>query len=294
MFLSVEVGISRRLILIFLCACMAPAFEREAGAQVVRGRASPVPRQAPAQPPGPILLRMRVDGDCVHADIRNAPLPRVLEELAARSGIIFEAGTHDTAEVSLSLRGVTFEEAIERIAAGRNCIYYYEPGENGREAVRFVRIFSRAGAAQPSLLYIGTGVRTKTGDEDIESVEQALKVLADSNDVGARESAVEFLSATGSETAVRALSIAVRDAAPEVRAAAIEGLAGLGARGALPVIVKAFGDRNPGVRRSAVTAVALMGDPQNLRDLRRMLSDQDPTVAAAADMAVRRLSTPRP
>ncbi len=280
--------------MILLCACMVPAIGNEAGAQVVRRRATPVPRQAQPQPAGPILLRVRVDGDRVHADIRNAPLPRVLEEVAARSGVIFEVGTHDAVEVSLSLRSVRLQEAIERIAAGRNCIYYYEPGEDGGQRIRLVRIFSRAGAAQPSLVYIGTGVRTKTGDEDIESPEQALRVLADNNDVDAREEAVEFLAAAGGETAIRALSIAVGDAAPEVRAAAIEGLAGLGVRNALPVIVKAFRDGNPGVRRSAITAVALLGDAQNLRDLRPMLKDQDPSVAAAADIAIRRLSVPRP
>ncbi len=237
---------------------------------------------------------MRVDDDRIHADIRNAPLPRVLEELAARSGVIFEVGTQDTAEVSLSLRGVKLQEAIERITAGRNCIYYYEPGEDGCERIRFVRIFSRAGAAQPSLSYIGTGVRTKTGEEDIESTEEALRVLAGNKDADAKEKAVEFLAAAGTETAVRALSIAVGDAAPEVRAAAIEGLAGLGVRNALPVIVRAFRDGNPGVRRSAITAVAMLGDAQNLRDLRAMLRDQDPSVAAAAEIAIRRLSVPRP
>ncbi len=253
-----------------------------------------MPRRVQPPPPAPIQLRMRVDDDRVNADIRNAPLPRVLQELAARSGVIFEVSSQDTAEVSLSLRGAGLQEAIERIAAGRNCIYYYEPGEGGRERISFVRIFSRVGAAQPSLLYIGTGVRTKTGDEDIESPEQALRVLADASDVGEREKAVEFLAVEGTETAVRALSIAAGDPAPEVRAAAIEGLAGLSARSALPVIVKAFRDGNPGVRRSAITAVALLGDAQNLRDLRPMLRDQDPSVAAAAEIAIRRLSVPRP
>jgi len=231
----------------------------------------------------------------VSADIRNAPLPRVLEELAARTGIIFEVGLQDTAEVSLSLRGVGLREAIERIVAGRNCIYYHGPGEDGGEQIRFVRVFPRPGSVQqPSLRYIGTGNRTKTGDDTIENAEQALRALAQSGDVDVRQQAVEFLAATRSGTAEQALVLAAGDPAPEVRAAAIEGLAGLGARNPLHVIVKALRDENPGVRHSAITAIALLGDERNLPDLRRMLRDRDPSVVAAAEVAIRRLSAPRP
>ena len=238
---------------------------------------------------------MRMEDNRVNADIRNTPLPRVLEELAARTGIIFEVEIQDTAEVTLSLRGVGLQEAIQRIASGRNCIYYHGTGEGGTERIRFVRVFARPGSVQqPSLKYIGTGVPTKAGDDLIENAEQAVRALAESSDVEVRQEAVEFLATEKTKTSADALNLAARDPAPEVRAAAIEGLASLGAREALRLIVGAFKDENPGVRHSAVTAVAMLGDEGNLRDLRPMLRDQDPSVAAAAEWAIRRLSAPRP
>ena len=293
-----KLSLSRELCMraaLFLLACLASGSIDSLPGQVARSTSKPPTNRAQKPPQGPVTLKMRVDGGYVVADMRNVPLQRALEELAARTGIVFELGMQDTATASVSLYRVELREAIERIAADHDCIYYYGRDAEGQERLEFVRVFSRASKVQqPSLIYVGTGAITKTGDDAIETPEQALKVLAESGDMDARQKAVEVLAASKTDIAAEALAAAVGDPAPEVRAAAIEGLAGLGERNALPTVVKALKDKHPGVRHSAITAIALLGDSRELQYLHPMRDDPDASVAAAAEMAIRRLATPRP
>ncbi len=285
---------SARAVLVLL-ACYASGLIYALPAQVARpGARQSVPRvQSP--PAGPVTLKMRVEGGFVTADLRNVPLQRAFDELAARTGIVFELGMQDIATASVSLYRVELREAIERIAPDHDCIYYYGRDAEGQERLEFVRVFSRArNVQQPSLLYVGTGVITKTGDDTVDTPEQALKVLSEGGDVDARQRAVEVLAASKTDISAQALAVAAEDPAPEVRAAAIEGLAALGDRSGIPIVVKALKDKHPGVRHSAITAVALLGDSRELQYLRAMQDDPDASVAAAAEIAIRRLSTPRP
>ena len=67
----------------------------------------------PAQPPPPPeVLRIRVEADRVTAEIRSSPLRHVLEELAARTGIVFEVATAWNPLISLTLYKVPLQEAL--------------------------------------------------------------------------------------------------------------------------------------------------------------------------------------
>jgi hypothetical protein len=258
------------------------------------GYGYPAPAQNQPMPAGPPFLKMRVEEDHVTAEIRNTLWQRVVEELAARTGIIFEVQTQENALLSLTLYRVDLQEAVQRIVGERNSIYYFGAAGN-QNRLQFVRVFPRKDIPpQPSIRYIGTGTVTNSGDDQIENADQALKVLVDSQNVDARQKAIEVLVADKSDLAYQVLLVEVGDAAPEMRVAAIEGLASLGAHSALPLILLSLKDSNPGVRQSAVTAVALLGDANNVRQLRPLGRDSDANVAAAAEMAIRKLSMPRP
>jgi hypothetical protein len=231
---------------------------------------------------------MRVDEGKITADIVNSELQKVLRELAERTGIRFEVRTEDNPRISVHLYGVSFQEAIQRIAANNNTMFFYD-GEKP-ERIELVRVFPRTKAVkQPGIVYLGTGTVTK-GNDDIATPAEALKVLEEGASVKARERAIEILSQTGSDEAVAALMKSVADEQPEIRMAAIEGLASLGALEALPKIVECLKDRHSGVRQSAVTAVALLGDENNLNDLKALRADKDSGVAAAAETAIQKLS----
>jgi hypothetical protein len=276
------------LITIFSCSSFAQGGlpQRQVRPREIPGAMIP----APKQPTGPSSMKLRVEEGIVTAEIRNTPLQKVLEEFAARTGIVFEVQTQEDPPLSISLFRVGLREAIQRIVGERDSLYYYSSGAE-TALPQLVRVFPRGNIPlQPSLRYIGTGSVTKSGSDVIESPDEALKVLAESLDVDARQRAVEVLVNSRNELAYEALLVIVNDPAPEIRVAAIEGFASLGARPALPVIVKALKDSHPGVRQSAITAIALLGDAENVKDLRRLGKDPDANVAAAAEVAIRKLS----
>lgn len=247
------------------------------------------------QPAVPEAMTIRVDGEWVTGEIRSTPLQRVLAEIAARTGVVFEVATSWNPQVSITLFKVGTEEAVRRITASGDSIFYYARDAAGQSRVRYVRVFPRGMRGQStSLVQIGTGAVTRRGDEVIENAEQALRALAESSNLEVRQRAVEFLVASPSEAALQALTRALSDGAVEVRVAAIEGLAGLGARGALDRIIELLKDSHPGVRQSATEAVAMLGTAANVKNLQALTRDSDPAVASAAEQAVRRLSGRRP
>jgi hypothetical protein len=252
---------------------------------------SPFPASGPdAQGQKPKILTIRLDEGTITADIVDAPLQDVLRELAARTGIIFEVRSQENPLVSLHLSKIPIQEAIERITSGSNTMFFYAKSPQPSDKLELVRVLPRlSNIPQPSILYLGTGVITKSGD-DINNPDQALKVLAESTKIEEREKAIEVLVNSKSSEAVKALITTLSDPAAEIRVAAIEGLAVLNARDALPGILKSLKDKNPAVRQSAAMAVSLLGDAQNLKDLKPLSADKDSGVAAAAEMAMRKLS----
>jgi type II secretory pathway component GspD/PulD (secretin) len=254
----------------------------------VRGTQYPNPGQP--QAPKPFVLDMLVVEGRVTANITNCPLQTVLQELADRTGILFEVRSQDNSQVSIHLNRVVLPEAIQRIASNSNTMFFYGKGTPGFEPITLVRVFSRTNPVQqPGLVYLGSGVVTKS-NETVETPEQAIKVLSENTDVKMREKAIEILVHSENDGALKALVNSVLDPAPEVRIAAIEGLAARDAHKALPVILKSLKDPHPKVRQSAINAVAFLGDSQNLNNLKPLIADRDQGVVAAARIAIVKLS----
>jgi hypothetical protein len=257
----------------------------------VPSRQGPVRRGSAEEVKQPASMKMRVQQERVTAEIRFTPLHRVLEELAAWTGVVFEVESQDNTPVSVRLNGLPVEAAVERITQNSDSVFYYDRGVQGESRVSYVRIFSRTNRnAPPSLRYIGSGKVTKTEADLVDSPEQALAILQKGGNVEARQKAIEVLVESKDAAAVGALTQVLQDPAAELKVAAIEGLASLGARAALPEILKALRDSHPGVRQSAVVAVSLIGDADHVRNLRPLAKDRDASVAAAADAAIRKLA----
>ncbi len=251
----------------------------------------PIPPEGQQQSTKPPVLKMHVDKGKVTAEILNCPVQSVLSELADRTGIIFEVRSHENPQISLSLQEVPLQEAIQRIASGKNAVFLYSDDGAGAEQITMVRIFGRTSeTVQPGIVYLGTGKVTKSGDI-LDTPEHALKTLAESTDTGEKENAIEVLAAAGaSEAIIQALIKAASDPAPEVRSAAIDALAALNARSALPTVLQRLKDTHPGVRQVAAAAIGVLGSAENLKHLRPVVADKDPGVAAAAESAMRKLA----
>jgi hypothetical protein len=246
------------------------------------------PNMAPPQPPKPQVLKMRVIEGEVTAEISDCPLHNALKELAERTGIMFEVRSEPNPLVSVKLYGIPLRDAIPRIAVNSDIIFFYD--ESKPVGIAMVRVLPRTKSVQqPGIFYLGSGAVTKISME-IKTPEQAEKVLATGTDLEDREKAIEVLVKEKGDPAIRALTNALADNAPEIRIAAIEGLVAMNARKSLPKILKNLKDIHPGVRQSAVTAVALLGSARNLRDLKPLITDTNANVSAAAESAIRKLS----
>jgi HEAT repeat protein len=186
---------------------------------------------------------------------------------------------------------VGLQEAIQRIVPGFNTIFFFDQSQPESERIALVRVFPRTAVTpQPSVLYLGTGAITRSGDNG-ETEEQALKILSGSAEIEAKEKAIEILVNAKSDEGIKELMKSISNPAPEIRVAAIEGLAALNAKEALPGVLKSLKDQHPAVRQSAATAVALLGTAQNIKDLKPLTSDKDAGVSAAAETAIRKLLT---
>jgi hypothetical protein len=244
------------------------------------------------QPQQPYVLRLHVDETGVMAEILNCPLQTVLQELAARTGIIFEIRTQDNLPVSLRPnQSLDMTEFVKRVASGCNTQFFYS--QEGPPHIALVRIFPRVALPQPSVVYLGSGAVTKYND-DFFNPGQAFRVLQESKNPEAREKAINYLVSNKSEGSIEVLMKCHSDPEPRIRMAAIEGLAALNAHSALPAIIKSLKDSQASVRQSAVTAVALIGDYANIRDLKPLTFDKDANVVTAANIAIQKLSaTPK-
>jgi hypothetical protein len=250
----------------------------------------PIPPRPQQEKEKPAVLKMRVEAGRVTAEILDCPLQNALNELADRTGIVFEIRSQDNPLVSVNLDRIPLQEAIQRIASGSDAMFFYAESVPGPEKISMVRIFPRGNEpAQPGIVYLGTGAVTKYGDA-ADSPELALKILMESASVEEREKAIEVLAAGKNEAAVQALAKAVSDPAPEIRVAAIEALMAMQARDALPAVLRALKDPHPGVRQSAAHAVGALGSAKNVSQLKPLTADRDAGVAAAAELAVRKLS----
>jgi len=276
-------------ILIFV-ACAVFLTSESAPAQVQRvvtQRTATAPKST-----APAFIKIRVVDGRVSAEIRNAPLQDVLEELAARSGIVFEIQTQQNPVVSQIHDKADMAEAIQRILGDTSdTIFQFTKDSSGQDRIGLVRVFPRGNQLQqPGLRFIGLGKVTKTGEDSPESPEQAATILEESKDLGLRQKAIEVLAMSKSESSTQALIKALSDPAPEIKAAAIDGLASQESSAALPKIVLALKDTHPGVRQSAIAAISLMGNASNVKDLTPLSQDSDANVAMAAEMAIRKLS----
>jgi len=227
-------------------------------AQSSRGRrtSSKVSKSKPAEP---ARMNIRIEADLVSGEIRNTPLQDVLEEIASWSGVIFEVPSEENGPVTIAFYSTPLQEAILRLVGERNSLVYCDQDAAGGNRISLVRILGERGKQkQPSLRYIGSGAKTKTLEDVIDTPEQALRILAESENLQAREKAVAVLADAAVEIALPALTLALDDPAPEVIVAAIEGLSGLGAQESLAHILPALKNEHPGVRQSAVLAVSLL------------------------------------
>jgi|WetSurMetagenome_2_1015567.scaffolds.fasta_scaffold61386_3 hypothetical protein len=157
-------------VLLCLAANVIAIFGQAQRPIIIRSSGAPAQIQTQNQNIVPLSLRMQIKDGRVNAAVRSAPLQRVLEELAARSGVVFQVQSQDNPLVSITLQEVSLQEAIQRIASADDLIFYHGRDSSGQSAMQLVKVYPRADVPlQPSIRYIGSGVITKTGENSEEN-----------------------------------------------------------------------------------------------------------------------------
>ena len=84
--------------------------------------------------------RIRVQGDRISIDVRDAALRDVLREIAQKAKIDVTAGEDVSGEVTIQLTEVTIEEALEALCRNRALVYEYLPDINAYRIVRALAV----------------------------------------------------------------------------------------------------------------------------------------------------------
>jgi HEAT repeat protein len=286
-----------------------------------------VPMSLPAWTPGPALARepdtIRVDGSRLSGRVADAPLDRLLREIADQSGLAIHVhGDAGAMITTIDLRGVPLEEGLQRLLRDTAAVFVYAAhpdGESTEAALTEIHVypatargavldpipaFPRATVATPAT--IANARRLLDAPERV-SRRRAARDLGRSGDAGAvaalsdalereedaavRETMVRALDRARSSDAVRALSrAALTDPDDGVRETAAGALGRTWSETAVLPLLAALGDAQAEVRAAAAAALGETWNGGAVEALARAVM-ADPSVRAreSAARALRRL-----
>ena len=111
------------------CPSVPPALAAEAGSAGAQGQG------------------IRVSGDRISVDVRNAPIRDVLREIAQKANVEVVPDEGISGEVTLQLTDVTIEEALGNLCRNRALVYEYLPDIKAYRIVRALAVGSTEGGS---------------------------------------------------------------------------------------------------------------------------------------------------
>jgi hypothetical protein len=237
---------------------------------------------------------IRFSNNLLTVKLKDAPLEKVLTEIAGQAGIqIIFYGLLEGL-VSADFTDLPLDEGLRRLIRDFDHIFIYG-GDKKRDSepeVKKVLVYSKKGtkpneASRTSL--IGPQKRPAQGPPAV-SQEFLVKALED-KDSEVRQEAVDRLAESKDEKAIIHLTkVLLNDKDADVRESAAEALGDIGDERAVAPLVQALKDKDAGVRESAVDALARIGGEQAIGPLMDALKDEDEDVREAAADALKKLT----
>lgn len=232
-------------------------------------------------------VRVMMSAEAIHLEAEQAPMARILDEIAARTGVRVHYAALPEQAVTATCVGETVKEVVECLAGSdADLMFRYPVGEmvTGRkrrpEELWVLRTGVRGTQAPAGVtnataepkeaepLETGKLIEMATAEEPMRRVQGLSRLVAE---------------ARADEGAVRSvLEGALSDQDPSVRAQAVSGLARLGGENASVMLQQALRDKDASVRLMAVDHAG--GDAQGIALLKEALADSDETVSALAAM----------
>jgi len=149
-------------------------------AGLVTALEAPGPRDIPEQVFS--VLQVRVDGGKVWLAAEHTPLRDILSELAAQSGVRIQVDPAMTESVSLTLNGVSLEDALKALSSSR-ALVYEKDGDGYRLAAATVTSQEQAAPAsmasepEPARLVMPRGMLTNTDRDPRELMQRGSSAI---------------------------------------------------------------------------------------------------------------------
>jgi hypothetical protein len=257
---------------------------------------APVPSVSASRNPGtagsPLLIRF--SNNLLTVKLKDAPLEKVLTEIAHQAGIQIVFYGLLEGVVSADFTDLPLDEGLRRLIRDLDHIFLYREGKTGisEPEVKKVLVYSKKGKKPNERLRTGLigPQKRPTQDPPTASPEFGVKALED-KDPEVRQEAVDRLAESKDERAIIELTkVLLNDKDGDVRESAAEALGELGDERAIAPLVQALKDKDAGVRESAVDALGRIGGEAVIRPLMDALKDEDEDVREAAATALKNLT----
>lgn len=238
-----------------------------------------------------------VFGKTIILEAHQAPLARVLDEIAAKSGMDIHHSVPAETLVTTRCQGADAKQIVQCVlGAEANLVFRHQgkasqPGRNVNIPVELWVLGEGAKSTQAVPRH-GAIVRSKESVSKPGEIGKLLKMAASADAVG-RAQAISLLAADrhADEAAIlEALETALTDPDASVREQAVYGLSRRDAPGAASRLLDALHDSDASVRLMAVDSART--DAQGIALLKQALADSDETVSTLAATKLESLSNP--
>lgn len=231
----------------------------------------------------------------ISVESRQAPLSRVLDEIAGKTGVRIHYSVLPEGPVTATCAGDSVRSVVTcLLGSDANLVFRHADGNSRGKPTDVWVLGTSLADGRPSAKGHGCPTAAEAQHDAVHSQVRAtamgdaepLVEMAQDTDSGRRIQAVSRLAAERGDDSVAvraALENALSDEEAEVRAQAVYGMAKRGGAEAATVLQAALHDRDSSVRLMAVDSIAAT-DARSIDLLRQALSDHDETVSALAAM----------
>ena len=221
-------------------------------------------------------IRIELDDGLLSAEFHDAPLPQVLAEIGKVAGfkLVQVADFNDFPRISGSFEKQPVQEAVERLVANTNRIFFYSQGE-GAESQRELS----------QLWLLGPG---EAGDETTQHTED-VGGLQHEEPIIRSQAVLRLVQQPDEEAVVEKLSVLLQtDPDPLVRSRVAIAFGALKDERAVPELESALQDTNFSVRAQSITALGQIGGERATTTLGNVLLDRsiDPVERVIAAQAL--------
>ena len=248
---------------------------------------------------------IKVEGDQLSVSVNGLPVNQVLQEIAAKTGMVFDVKSDLEREITVKFSNMPLVEGLKRILSPDSFVFEYGKATDsspskitkvivyGTGSGTGTKISAPAGQKRASTDDPGPGPKRVAQQEEEPEAEQSLKdygELLKDPDPELREEAIsDMVDDYGIEALPLLEKALVGDGNDEVRVAAASAIGGLEEERGIASLAKGLSDTDEDVRMAIVEALGEISSLAILPVLERAAKDSNEEVKEAANYLIEEL-----